>query len=272
MIELAASKAIFWKNQVLGTGAFGTVYEGQFDGKPCAVKIFNEVAQSLRCYLPTGGISDKAKCSFIEEGECLKQIKHENVVKLYDVRVYPHGDYPVLVMEKMVCTLTCYLSANRQNPCLKEQLSISCNIASALEYLHRNRIIHRDLCSENVLLDRKVPIPIAKVSDFGKMSSKLSVRGQRIACYPPEWLDDPNSCDKTIDIFMFGVVMTQIALRIPEIESKKQRCELIGELSESHVLKKFIMRCVKSEQNERPLPKELHTDLKERLHQKSEEN
>ena len=104
------------------------------------------------------------------------------------------------------------------------QLSISCDIAAALDYLQQTGIIHRDLCSDNVLLQvsgRRGPIPvIAKTSDFGmsrilkhfdRMSAKLTlIAGYWAAYYPPELRDDLESYDESIDIFMFGVVMMQL--------------------------------------------------------------
>ena len=266
---------------MLGGGAFGKVYEGLHDGKPCAVKILNEVAMELISELPTSSRNEpmlqKAIDSFTREGECLKLLKHKNIVKLYDIRPYPKGNYPVIVMEKLSCSLSDFFTPpHEQNVSPLIQLSFSCNVASALEYLHHHNIIHRDLCGDNILLDKDPPnvIPVAKVSDFGmsrilkdfeRMSTKLTaIVGHRAAYYPPEVHDDPESYDMTIDIFMFGVIMLQIAHKIPYVKSPKRRRECVEELSESHVLKKHIQHCIKMERNQRPTAKVVHTELKKR--------
>ena len=279
-ITIAGPNVKFWTKLVLGGGAFGKVYEGLYDGKPCAVKILNEVAMELISDLPPGSsdgqVLQKAIESFTKEGDCLKRIDHPNIVKLYDVRTYPKGDYPVIVMEKLSCSLTGFFTPpGGQNISSLVQLSISCDVASALEYLHHNKIIHRDLCGDNILLDTRTPTPIAKVSDFGmsrilkdfeRMSTKLTaIIGHRAACYPPELHEDPESYDMSIDIFMFGVVMLQTAYKIPYVKSPRCRRELISELSESHTLKKHIQHCVDLEKNKRPTAKEIHTELKKKF-------
>ena len=279
-ITIAGPNVEFWTKRVLGRGAFGKVYEGIYNGKPCAVKILNEVAMELISDLPPGSsdgqVSRKAIESFTKEGDCLKQIDHPNVVKLYDIRPYPKGDYPVLVMEKLNCSLTgFFISPDGQNISLSVQLSISCDVSSALEYLHANKIIHRDLCGDNILLNTQTPIPVAKVSDFGmsrilkdfeRMSTRLTtIVGQRAACYPPELHDDPESYDMSIDIFMFGVVMLQIVSKLSYVKSLKHRRKLISELSENHALTKHIQLCMDLEKKNRPTAEGIHTELKKEI-------
>ena len=278
-VQIDAPNATFNKQRVLGTGAFGKVYEGRFDGILCAIKILNEVAMLLMTDLQTSDRQVEQQAEHIKkEGDCLKRIDHDHIVKLYDIRTFK--GFPVLIMEKMDRSLTSYLSMTPkgQEISVLVQLSISCDIASALDYLRQNGIIHRDLCSDNILLkssEGQGPVTIiAKVSDFGmsrilkhfdRMSTKLtSIAGHRVAYYPPELQEDPESYDESIDIYMFGVVMTQIAHRIPEIKSLKHRRELIHEMSESCVLKKHIEHCIDLEKNKRPSPKDIYTELKKR--------
>ena len=211
-----------------------------------------------------------------KEGDCLKRIDHDNVVKLYDIQTFK--GFPVLIMEMLDCSLTSYLIPNGQEISELVQLSISCDIAAALDYLRQSGNTHRDLCSDNILLQisgKRGPIPIiAKVSDFGLsrilkhfdgMSAKLtSITRHRAAYYPSELQEDPESYDESIDIFMFGVVMTQIACRIPEIKSQKHRRELIHKMRESFTLKKHIEQCIEVEKNKRPPPKDIYTELKKK--------
>jgi serine/threonine protein kinase len=44
-------------------------------------------------------------------------------------------------------------------------------IKSAIKYIHSNNIIHRDLCLNNILIDKDYNV---KISDFG-ISSKLNI-------------------------------------------------------------------------------------------------
>ena len=277
-MTIAGSDVKFWANhdQELGTGAFGTVFKGVFNNEPCAVKILNQVAFRLMANLPTGSgnvcAQQRGIESFERECSCLKLISHPNVVKVFDIRTY--NKFPAIVMELLDCSLTCYFDTPRDKDWGPlAELYISCDVASALDYLHRNSIIHRDLCGDNILLDdRRKPIPIAKVSDFGmskilkdfeRMSNTLTaIDGHRSVYYPPELQDDPTAYGPSIDIFMFGVVMLQIACKTPCIKSRRERKELIENLPGRHPMKISIRQCLEVERNKRPAAKEICTEMK----------
>ena len=280
-VVLPGPSISFWKNRVLGRGAFATVYEGVFNSECCAVKILNQVAMHLISDLPTGPCDDpiqrKAVQSFTKECSCLMTINHPNVVRLIDVRTYEKGNFPVLIMEKLDCSLTAYFKQHpNQNMEHSVLLLICCDVASALNYLHKNRIVHRDICGNNILLRLdSQSVREAKVSDFGMsrilkdfegMSTTLTaIEGHRAAYYPPELQDECGSSDSSIDIYMFGVLMLQIAHGIPCVRSRIERKELIQKLSDRHVLKASIMWCTELEKNKRPTAKNVHASIKSLL-------
>lgn len=289
VVVLPGPSISFWMNKELGRGAFATVYEGTFSNERCAVKILNQVAMHLISDLPTGKCDDailrKAVQSFTKECSCLMTINHPNVVKLIDVRTYDKGNFPVLIMERLDCSLTSYFTRPNQTMELPVQLSICCGVASALDYLHASRIVHRDICGNNVLLvlDDDQLVKKAKLSDFGmsrilkdfeKMSTTLTaIEGHRAAYYPPELQDECGSSDSSIDIYMFGVLMLQIAHGIPCVMSRKERRGLIQKLSERHILKSSITWCTELEKNKRPSANSVHESIKsllEELKQKME--
>lgn len=268
-VVLAGPCISFWKDKELGRGAFATVYEGVFNNERCAVKVLNQVAMHLITELPAGPCDDpivrKGVESFTRECSCLMTLNHPNIVELIDVRTYHKGNYPVLIMEKLDCSLTTYLRSRPPNETMEQLiiLSLCLDVASALNYLHEHRIIHRDICGNNVLLAlSEKPCIRAKVSDFGmsrilkdfeKMSTTLTaIEGHRAAYYPPELQDEAGSSDSSIDIFMLGVLMLQIVHGLPCVTSRKQRRELIQSLSDRHILKSAILWCTEFEKNKRP--------------------
>jgi receptor-interacting serine/threonine-protein kinase 5 len=72
-----------------------------------------------------------------------------------------------IVMERMQRTL---FSALREGLMMRDRLQICMDIASGLAFLHAEGVIHADLKSPNVLLDKDNH---AKLSDFG-LAKKVS--------------------------------------------------------------------------------------------------
>ena len=101
----------------------------------------------------------------------------------------------------------------------------------------------------------------------------VRIEGHRAAYYPPELQDECGSSDSSIDIYMFGVLMLQIAHGIPCVMSRKERRGLIQKLSERHILKSSITWCTELEKNKRPSANSVHESIKsllEELKQKME--
>ena len=82
-------------------------------------------------------------------------------------------------------------------------------IASALDYCHRNSIVHRDLKIENILISKTGDI---KIIDFG-LSNLFSPRSQlKTFCgslyfAAPELLQAKQYCGPEVDIWSFGIVL-----------------------------------------------------------------
>ena len=115
----------------------------------------------------------------------LKQVNHPNIVKLYDVKIKPDCIY--LVMEycnggSLLEALNNYKRINGRPFTEKIVKFLMKQILSALEYLHKNGIIHRDLKLDNILLkynsqsdadSHNIFLSQIKIIDFN-ISSRLS--------------------------------------------------------------------------------------------------
>ena len=184
-------------------------------------------------------------------------------------------------MELMDETLTHFLEQAKASLPYHTQLDITYDIALALDYLHLNKIIHRDLSSSNVLLKRGTQ---AKVSDFGMLKAvgtnprktlyKVSQCPGTPAFMPPEALrTKPRYSDK-LDVFSLGVLIVQIITRkfpaptdaevvmedesaptgekivlIPERERRKND---ITKIPSDHALLPIALACLKDRDRERP--------------------
>eukprot|EP00184_Porphyridium_aerugineum_P001759 CAMPEP_0184698174 /NCGR_PEP_ID=MMETSP0313-20130426/4889_1 /TAXON_ID=2792 /ORGANISM="Porphyridium aerugineum, Strain SAG 1380-2" /LENGTH=505 /DNA_ID=CAMNT_0027157079 /DNA_START=208 /DNA_END=1722 /DNA_ORIENTATION=+ len=102
--------------------------------------------------------------SHMREIEVMKKLSHPNIVSIRDV--FQNHSEIIIVMDYMKGgSLADYLEDRITMP-FKEALHVMREVFSALEYLHKRNVIHRDLRPCNILLSKKkFPYDI-KVSDF----------------------------------------------------------------------------------------------------------
>ncbi|XP_060871784.1 cyclin-dependent kinase 2-like isoform X1 [Metopolophium dirhodum] len=146
------------KLEQIGEGTYGVVYKAldKQTGKFVALK-------KVRMESSAEGVPSTA----MREISLLKEINHENVVKLYDVIMSDKKLF--LVFEFMDYDLKKVLELRRKEfgfglpePQIKSYLY---QILNALAYCHIHRIIHRDLKPQNLLVNTAGGI--IKLADFG---------------------------------------------------------------------------------------------------------
>ena len=203
------------KTSSLGVGSYGAVYRALCDELPCAAKILHPTL-----FETNDPGARKIMERFEQECQFLSGVRHPHIVQYLGVSRDPESGLPVLLMELMDSSLTRFLEKSEEPLPFHIQVDICHGIVLALAYLHLNRIVHRDLSSNNVLLIG--PGNRAKVTDFGM--SKLADANPRmtpmtmcpgtLAYMPPEALNDPPVYTNKLYCFSFGVLDIQI-LTIP---------------------------------------------------------
>ena len=254
---------------VLGEGSFGIVFKGRWRQKACAAKVLTPLGQKVLLGIPITQqmlIPEDMLQKFRRECEFMKDFRHPKIVAYYDTLLYPRCNLPVLVMELMQTSLSQYITDKGAVMLLKIQISLSRDIASALEFLHDRNLTHRDLCSDNVLVNYDQHIPVAKVSDFGisrmqrQQSHSLTSLGYRSGYLPRELFSYLTDYDASLDIFMFGVIMTLIAQKVPNVKTMLERQKLVAQVGQ-HPLKSCIDQCLTANNEERSNAGKLHADL-----------
>ena len=162
----------------LGSGGWGTVYEGRYCGCAVAVKQINEDFAPA-CSLKT----------FQREIDMASKCRHPCLLQFIGATV--DGGFPLLVTEVMETSLRRLLVERPLS--IGEAFIISLDVARALNYLHQKRpvpMIHRDISSANVLLWRKAGREAGiqeaqwrgKVSDYGTAKFVEQVMTQTPGC------------------------------------------------------------------------------------------
>ena len=143
----------------IGSGAFGVVYKAVHKErkKLVAMKVFTAKDE------PTLNFMGR----FLREAELLKKLNHPHLIRLYDAgqieQPLPPKNY--IAMEYFPgVNLRYHLRAHGKMPWQKV-LKILMQLAEALDHMHQQGVIHRDLKPDNILYnDIK---GIAKIIDLG---------------------------------------------------------------------------------------------------------
>ncbi|XP_019172353.1 PREDICTED: protein kinase APK1B, chloroplastic-like [Ipomoea nil] len=216
--EILKATNNFSKDCLLGSGAFGNVYQGMFDGEILAIKKAHSES-----YMSTE--------EFINEVRLLARVKHGNLVGLvgFCEEAGPKGS-KILVYEYVPNGSLLDYIMGRGGKSLKwrQRVNIAIGAAKGIAHLHQGikpGIIHRDIKPSNILIGESFE---AKVSDFGLVISGPSGDQSHVSSQikgTPGYLD-PAYCSTLhltpfTDVFSFGVILLQLVAARPVILSTK---------------------------------------------------
>ncbi len=211
--------------------------------------------------------SEEASNAIDRESDFLKSFQHPNVVKFLTTAKHPKSGSTILVVELMDCCLRSYFSGLDEESLSSEcEISLSKDMACGLAYIHSKQIIHRDLCGDNILLKLTLPVPIAKISDFGmsrlydssKLSSTLTAIGHRMGYLPIEAIRlEEEKYDSSLDVFSYGVIVAQIVCKLDTIKSAKDRSFYVAQIPTTHRLRKLIDSCLQEDMTRRPSARDI---------------
>jgi serine/threonine protein kinase len=120
---------------------------------------------AMKLITPAKGRDPKALERFQREGTWLKEMDHPNIVKCHDAGV--QEDRQFILMDYVDGpTLDDLIARRRREIPLQQRLRIFLDVCSAVEFLHSQGILHRDLHPGNVLIGGR-DLEIVKLTDFG---------------------------------------------------------------------------------------------------------
>ncbi len=139
----------------LGSGGMGTVYLAQRRDRQFEQQVAVKVVRR-------GMDSEEIVARFRQERQILARLEHPNVARLYDGGTTEEG-LPYFVMEHVEGEPIDRYCEGR-GLAVEERLALVRVVCSAVQYAHRNLVVHRDLKPNNVLV---TPDGVPKLLDFG---------------------------------------------------------------------------------------------------------
>jgi CHASE2 domain-containing sensor protein/tRNA A-37 threonylcarbamoyl transferase component Bud32 len=189
----------------LGQGAMGTVYLGMDP------KINREVAIKTLKYADVDPEKlPEVKTRFFLEAEAAGKLSHTKIVTIFDVG--EEYDMAYMAMEFLKGKdLSQFCTKNKLlRP--KQALKVVLSVAEALDYAHRNGVVHRDIKPDNIILLESNRV---KVADFGiarVMSASKTQTG--VILGTPNYMSPEQVAgtrvDGRSDLFSLGVVLYEL--------------------------------------------------------------
>ncbi|KAL8216789.1 hypothetical protein R6Q57_023626 [Mikania cordata] len=197
---------ILWEDlligEQIGQGSCGTVYHALWYGSDVAVKVFSRQEYS-----------DDVILSFRQEVSLMKRLRHPNILLFMGAVMSPQR---LCIVTEFLPRGSLFRLLQRNTTRLdwRRRVHMAMDIARGMNYLHHCHppIIHRDLKSSNLLVDRNWNV---KVGDFGlsriKHETYLTTKTGKGT---PQWMAPEvlrnEQADEKSDIYSFGVVLWEL--------------------------------------------------------------
>lgn len=201
-MQLPARIGKYELQEFLG-GGMARVYRARDTviGRTVAVKILTE----------EGCANEEIKSRFLQEARLAGNVTHDNVINIYDFGEDAEGR-PFMVMEFLKGEDLRHAIKSGTTGDTRNKLRIALDIARALEHIHSQNIIHRDIKPDNVHITTTGAI---KLMDFGISKAQDSTRTTTgVVMGTPYYMAPEQVLGRNItplvDVYSFGVLLFEL--------------------------------------------------------------
>lgn len=233
-------------DQILGTGSYSTVYEIRDNStqEKYAAKVLNP-----NMFLKKD-----------DQKQLMRQIT--NISRLHHIAILQFKGFNFRSFQDIDKFLPTIITEYVDNISLKElfakikdkntpdgwteskQILVLLGLSNAFQYLHQNNIMHLNLKSENVLLDKDFHPHLTGFSQSRNLPESIISNSHQ----------SPLIIGFKVDVFSFGLLALEIVAKTRPSDAKKQisKGKLIFPNEVSQNLKTLIHQCLDSDPNKRP--------------------
>lgn len=202
----------------IGRGGMAVVYKGYQPSldRYVAIKVMSRMLVGEETFMER----------FQREAASVAQLRHQNVVQMYDFGLQNDISYMVMEFiegETLKQRLTDF-GAMRQRVPLREIVKIMQDIASAMDYAHAHGIVHRDIKPANIMLRREDRlakltggVPFTGVlTDFGvaRMLEGVQLTGTGATIGTPDYMSPEQArgepAGPASDIYALGIILYEM--------------------------------------------------------------
>ncbi|KAE8374644.1 kinase-like domain-containing protein [Aspergillus bertholletiae] len=199
----SAPHASFQQLEKLGEGTYATVFKGRNNQT-------GELVALKEIHLDT---EEGTPSTAIREISLMKELQHENILSLYDV-VHTENKL-MLVFEYMDKDLKRYMDTHGNRGQLEPTLikSFVYQLLRGVAHCHENRILHRDLKPQNLLINTKGQLKLADFGlarAFGIPVNTFSNEVVTLWYRAPDVLLGSRSYNTSIDIWSIGCILAEM--------------------------------------------------------------
>lgn len=235
----------------LGTGAGSTILQisdKTAGGKRYALKVVKKQEPEDSIYI------DQARNEF----EVSRKLNHSAIAKIYDIKI-KRSWFKVSGVELLMELVDGKTLDEIEAPEMGQLVLIFCQVASAINHMHRRGVYHGDLKPQNIMLDKNGKV---KLIDFGtcwirgREGNRAAGTVQYVA---PEQAQD-KVIDAKTDIYNFGATMYRMFTGrfantgIPQVGDSKRKLATPIQINPKipGTLNETILSCLEMSPERRP--------------------